>query len=676
MLAVRTLALLGAIFPSLWGIADSLQASEDLQELKSLSLQELFDIEVTIAGKTAQKAGDTAAAVFVITSEDIQRSGLTTIPDLLRMVPGLNVARIDGAKWAVSSRGFNGRFANKLLVLMDGRSVYTPLFSGVYWEMQDTLLADIDRIEVIRGPGATAWGANAVNGVINIITKQAIDTLGGLFYTRVGDEDKITVGGRFGGEVDENMHYRVYAKYFDRDHQILPGGSAANDDFDGLRGGFRLDWQKDYANDFTVQGDIYDAEYGEQIFYPTLDAISTGNLNLVDERVDLSSSSLLARWTENQTESSQQQIQIYFDHFKHNQSQINVTRNTFDLEYQRQFVLWDRHNMVWGLGYRHTKDKVLTSDFARLLPSKKTLSLYSMFLQDEISLLEDKAALTVGAKFQHNEYTGVEVEPSIRFLHKIDDSRVVWLAVSKALRTPGRIDEGSNIGFESSLATPDTGGLPLFVNGGGVGAVSSEELISYEAGYRWTISDKVKFDLALFYSDYQKLRSIETVSVSVEAEPFPYLSIKQIIDSQLEGSTRGVELAIDWRLRDWWRVRLHGSFLNMQLNVKSSSTDIISVGQEGDSPEFQFGLNSSMNFGQDFTLDLNANYVDKLPSKSISDYLSMNLRLAWKVSPGIGLSLVVQNMLQDEHLEYSPIIFRSAETLVERSVYLQLDWRI
>ena len=431
-------------------------------DLTELSIEQLMNIEITTAGRKSQRLSETAAAAFVITQEDIHRSGATTIPDVLRMVPGLQVARIDGNKWAVTARGFNGRFANKLLVLMDGRSVYTPLFSGVIWDVQDTMLEDIDRIEIIRGPGAAVWGANAVNGVINIITKPASDTQGGLLAAMSGTVEKGTVGTRYGGAIGEKGTYRLYGKYFDRNGGVDAAGDDTPDDWHAFRTGFRTDWQSNTFHRMTLQGDLYEGKSGERLTYslPTFPFKNTEN---VDEK--FRGGNLLGRWTYQEEENSEATLQFYYDRTYRSFEIIEETRDTLDLDFQHRTVLLDRHEIQWGLGWRITHDDIRNSFAVSFTPDSQTDNLFSAFIQDEIRFFEDKVRLTIGAKFEHNDYTGFEIQPSARALWTITKNHSVWGG-----GLPGRPDArqgGSDRDLQPDGVSPQPQG-PLRADRGGL----------------------------------------------------------------------------------------------------------------------------------------------------------------------------------------------------------------
>ncbi len=397
-------------------------SSQDLPDVTNMSVEDLMKMQVTSVSKRAQSVADAPAAVFVITQEDIQNSGARSIPELLRMVPGLEVARIDENKWAIGSRGFNGRFDDKLLVLIDGRSVYTPLFSGVYWDVQDVMLEDVDRIEVIRGPGATLWGANAVDGVINIITKSAKDTQSALVKSEGGDEQINADSARYGGKLADKGYYRVYAKYFDWNSSTGLGGQYAGDGWNQVRGGFRSDWALTKADSLTFQGDAYHSRDGETLTVPTLAAPYSDTFGNVGE---YSGGNLLGRWTHSYSDSSNITLQTYFDRTNYADNNLFVDHeNVFDIDFQHDFHLDHNNEIVWGAGYRSVQDRSDSTFTVMVNPSQGQYNLFSAFVQDEVGFLQDRLHVTVGSKFEHNSFTGFEIQPNVRFLANVTEKSV------------------------------------------------------------------------------------------------------------------------------------------------------------------------------------------------------------------------------------------------------------
>ena len=509
----------------------ALAAAQPSQDLTDLSLEELMNIEVTSVSKKGQPLSQAAAAIFVITQEDIRRSGVTSIPEALRMAPGINVAKVDGNKWAITARGLNDRYANKLLMLIDGRTVYSPVFAGTYWELQDYVLEDIDRIEVIRGPGGSLWGANAVNGVINIITKKAKDTQGVLASTVAGKEEGIgTV--RYGGAVGSDLHYRVYGKYFNRD-TAYSSPTGAHDDWRAGRGGFRADWAASSHDTVTVQGDYSEGRAGQR---QTLATLSTPFSRTINEDAGLFSHNLLTRWTHQLEGGSETSLQLYYDLYRRDTTALAERVQTYDIDFQHRFALPLRQEIVWGLGYRLMSDQFRNSINTQVLKDSRNISLYSAFLQDEIRLIPDRLSLTLGSKFLHNDYTGFEIQPSARILWQAAPAHTFWAAASRAVRTPDRFREDGTV---------NVAGTPFgFVQIQGNNQQQSETVVSYELGYRTSLFEQLSLDIAIFYNHYDNLVYAQSVSTFASR-----------LANNTSGHTSGIEVAADWRPLEWWSLR-------------------------------------------------------------------------------------------------------------------------
>ena len=666
----RASICVGAFALTLPLLAQAAAPSETTGSVESyldLPLQDLLSMEVTTVSKKEQSISETAAAVFVITQEDIRRSGATAIPELLRMVPGFQVARVDANTWAISSRGFNTIFANKLLVLIDGRTVYTPSFSGVYWDIQDTLLEDVERIEVIRGPGATLWGANAVNGIVNIITEDAADTHAGLATLGAGSENKGIVALRYGGALGERTDGRIYAKYVDRDGVTnLATGDDVGDDWQATRAGFRVDGELHPQRRWTLQGDIYQQDHDQtSLLWQTAPPF----LISTDDSAESSGWNLLARWEEDFSDTSSATLQIYFDHTERDEIFLEQQYDTLDLDFQHRFAPAANTEIVWGVGYRHIDDDFENTFNASLTPDSEDRELWSAFIQGEFSLLADQVRLTLGSKFEDNDYTGFEYQPSVRLLWAPNEQHSVWGAVSRAVRTPSRVEDSGTIvtsvapiGFPPGFAVVTTTGSNRF---------ESEKLVAYELGYRVTKGRDLSFDAAAFFNQYDELRSTEFTSPTTIA-----------FDNKANADSYGLELVADWRPQDWWRLQTTYTWLKLDLELDSDSTDTITTAlEEGSNPEHQWTLRSSMNLARNWEFDLWAYYVDHVPVASalalsqnieVDAYVSLNARIAWRPRKDLELSLIGRNLLDPEHLEYVDDFF-SAPAEIERSVYAQLQ---
>lgn len=631
------------------------QMARAVEDLTQLSLEDLMEVKITSVAKKAQAVSQTAAAVFVITQEDIRRSGVTSIPEALRMVPGLHVAKVDGNKWAITARGFNGRYSNKLLVLMDGRTVYTPTFSGTYWEIQDTVLEDIDRIEVIRGPGGSLWGANAVNGVINIITKKAGNTQGMLASAVAGTEETITTL-RYGGTIGESLSFRVYGKAFARDTAYATTG--AHDDWRAARSGFRADWRAGAQDALTFQGDYMQGRAGQRQYLPNL-GVPFGTITPVNDAA-LQSHHALGRWSHQLTTGGETQLQLYFDSYARDEPSFRDHVDTYDLDFQHRLAPIGSHEITWGAGYRLMEDRFQNSTVTQITPHARGISLYSGFLQDEITLVPDQVKLTLGSKILHNDFTGVEIQPSARVLWNVTPSQTLWAALSRAVRTPDRFREDGTLnilqtfsGTRRQLPNPN---------------LAAEKVASVEVGYRGTFGDRVSVDLATFYNSYTDLISSATIN-----------SLLSQYANASSGQTYGVELAADWRITDWWTLRPAFTYMQSRLTGPGSSGD----GGQGSTPDHQLSIRSRMNLPYQAEFDAWLRWVDHLDSLRastsdgggmVSSYTTLDLRLGWRPMPGLTVDVIGQNLLSAYHREYVTQAGGFQNTDVQRAGLIRITW--
>ena len=656
-------------------LPDAVSLKSELDEELRWIHEETF---VFTASRHEQKISETAAAVFIVTHEDIRRSGATTIPDILRMVPGLQVSQINSNMWAVTSRGFNRRFADKLLVLMDGRTIYSSTFTGVLWDTKDTLIEDIERIEVIRGPGAALWGANAVNGIINIITKKVEDTQGTLLTFGTGNIERSFGGVRYGGKLGNNLFYRGYVKYFDRDGLNISSTSAdANDSWDAVRGGFKIDWKATIKDSFTLQGDIYDGDSGnleDFVAPPPLTPID----NTKNDR-EFSGGNILGRYSHTFSETSDMILQLYFDRTLDEFNNVEVGAgnlstgaqiNTYDLDFQHSFSFGDRNKITWGVGTRHIYDKIKSSANISYTRRKRHAPLYSAFLQDEVTLIDDRLKLILGTKYENNDYSGSEIMPNVRLLWTPDDRNTVWASVARAVKTPTRAQHDINELFLSRISTVP---LPTFLVAKGDRDTRSEDLTAYEIGYRFNPFEDVSIDIAAFYNDYDDLLTAEAGPVDLSNFP-TYLSIPAVFDNKMKGDTYGVEVSAQWQALDWWQLHATYTYLDMQLHGIGENSVTPEL-QEGQSPENQALLRSLMDLPMDLELDTTVRYVDHIPTFDINSYSEMDLRLGWKPKDGLELSIAGRNLLDNGHEEYRGTIFAIPSSDIERSVYFKVTWR-
>ena len=651
------------------------QNSRNVPDVTAMSMEDLMNLQVTSVSKHTQKVADAAAAIFVITQEDIRRSGATSIPEALRLVPGLEVARIDQNKWAIGSRGFNGRFDNKLLVLIDGRSVYTPLFSGVYWNVEDVMLEDVDRIEVIRGPGATLWGANAVDGVINVITKKAKSTQSAVVTAGAGTEERAAGGVRYGGKLGDNTYYRAYTKYFDWGPSAYPSGMTAHDGWDALRGGFRADWTPAGANSLTLQGDIYRTRFDETL---TVASLSAPYSNTFPNDGKYSGGNILGRWN-HASEGSSMSLQMYYDNTTiTDHSLFGDHQNILDIDFQHGFRVGDSQQFVWGVGYRSIRDKNDASFTVSLQPNQVTLNQFSTFIQDEISLADNRLQITLGSKFERNEFTGFEIEPNARLLWNLTPNQSIWTAVSRAVRTPALTEEGLRL--NSQVIPPGTPAnptpLPAVVAVFGSQQFNSEDLLAYELGYRVQATSSVSLDIATFYNNYSNLRSAEPGAPFVEGSPAPTdIVIPFVAGNKMSGGTYGVELFADWKVIPKWRLVGSYSYLQMDIHKNRDSQDPTPDNPNGSSPRHQWYLRSSIDLPKHFEQDTTLRFVDQLPGLNVPSYYSLDAHLGWRPVTKLEISIGGQNLLNNWHFEFMPDFVNTSPTVVKRSIFGSITWK-
>ncbi|HEX7961874.1 MAG TPA: TonB-dependent receptor [Terriglobales bacterium] len=646
-------------------------------DVTQMSMEDLMNVQVTSVSKRQQKLANAAAAIFVITQDDIRRSGATSIPEALRMVPGIQVARLDENKWAIASRGFNGRFDNKLLVLIDGRSVYTPLFSGVYWNIQDVMLEDVDRIEVIRGPGATLWGANAVDGVINIITKPAGSTQSALVTAGGGTEERGAANVRYGGKLSKDTYYRAYGKYFNFGPSVYPSTDiSANDNWDAWRGGFRTDWKPSGPNSITLQGDIHHSKFGETL---TLPSLQSPFATTFPNQGSVGGGNVLGRWNHSFTNSSMT-LQMYYDHTNIVDDALFTDRqNIFDVDFQHGFRPGEHQEVVWGLGYRAINDNNQSSPTVSIQSNQLTLNEFSGFVQDEVSMFDKRLRVTLGSKLEHNEFTGFEVEPNARLLWTLTKNQSVWTAVSRAVRTPAITEEGLRLNTAVIPPGAPTNPTPLATVVAIMGSpqFKSEDLLAYELGYRVQVSGNFSADVATFYNNYTHLRTAEPGLPVVEGNPIPTDIVAPFVAAnKMRGGTYGGELFADWRMFPNWRLQGSYSYLQMSLRKDPTSLDPLPDNPAGSSPHNQFYIRSSVDLTKHFEHDFIVRYVDRLQGLNIPSYTSVDTHFTWKTASGLELSIGSQNLLNNRHIEFVPDFINTSPTEVRRTVYGSITWRM
>lgn len=658
------------------------QEAGEGSDLASLTLEELMDVQLTSVLRKGESLGETPAPVTVITAEQIRRSGATELPELLRLVPGVAVARIDSHTWAISARGFNGRNAGKLLVLVDGRSIYTPLFSGVQWETQDLVLEDIERIEVIRGPGGTLWGANAVNGIINIVTKPARQTQGKSLAAILGNEDPYNAVARFGGSLDGGGAYRVYGKAVRRDGLVREDGKEAKDDWDAWRAGFRADWKAGRGDDWTVLGEGSRGSTGLWAAPPLPDG---SVLPLPGLEGHFHTAFLVGRWLRRASPGNEIQIQGSLDFFERTDGFIGEKYQAANLDFQQSFQAGNHHRLVWGLGARWASDRAwyASSVFgdSAFLPEKRLMPLWSAYLQDQWSL--GNLNLFLGTKLEHNRYTGLEIQPSLRASWLASPRFTLWAGVSRGLRTPSRITSDTSIRNTLPSQMPKA---TIVTEMRGNPDSPAEELVACETGLRWNPGAAFSFDLALFVNRYDNLATVDPLPPEIEFTPQGMvITTRMRTLSGAEAETKGGEAGLLWAPDPSWSLRGGASYLQSEVTLQPGSEDnYITAGYSGGDPRWQGFLTGSFDLGKKWELDATLRRVGRIPGEdkgpgSLSEsgvpaYTEADLRLAWKPRPGLEVAFLGMNLLQADHPEFIDSALFALPTRVQRRLALKFTW--
>ncbi|MFP5506611.1 MAG: TonB-dependent receptor plug domain-containing protein [Gammaproteobacteria bacterium] len=624
--------------------------------LVDLSLEELSNLEVTSVSKRAERLTDAAASIFVITADDIRSHGARSLPEALRLAPNLHVARTSASSYIITARGFSSSSANKLLVLIDGRSVYTPLFSGVFWDAQDVMLEDIERIEVVSGPGGTLWGTNAVNGVINIITRPARDTQGGLVAVGIGNREADGAL-RFGGTLGGNGHYRVYGKYFDRDGTRLMDGTSRDDGWHRGQVGFRADWSLP-GNRISVHGNAYRGDVGQ----PEPGTITLNGVDMDLDAIDISGVNLTARWDRDLDDGGTLMVQAYYDRTERTvPPTFAETLDIVDVQFLHTLRPIGRHTLAWGAEYRHAWDDVDNSRYVEFLPASERLAWTSLFAQDEMQLREDLRFIA-GARIEHNDYTGFEFLPNLRLAWNPIPEHMLWTAASRAVRSPSRLDRDTHIPL-SAFVDPVPAGLPTYVLDGGDN-VRSEIATVYELGYRAQLTPAASFSATLFRADYDYLRSQEIHTGEINL--FFYAN-------GMEGKTSGLEMWGSYQAAPNWRLSAGAMFLDMDLRRKPDSTDTNGPAVLGNDPSHQWQLRSVFGITPRHEFDLMIRRVGELPDPQVPAYTAVDARLGWQVSHDVELSLTLENLFDSAHPESGQQTFRGE---YRRSAFLKMLWRV
>ena len=633
------------------------------QDLKRLSLEELLRVEITTVMRVPESTMAIPAAVAVITQDDIRRSGATSLPEVLRLAPGVQVAQQDAARYAIAVRGFADRLSRSMLVLVDGRAVYSPLFAGTYWEVQDTLLEDIDRIEIIRGPGGTLWGANAVNGIINIITRRSQDAQGTLVSAALGSDMRGPVAVRYGGKAGSQGFYRGYVKAFDRDPQYH-ADQVNFDAFTMVQSGFRGDWTLAHSRTLTLQGDLYGGTLGQR--YNTLRDSAPYTQSVVRDAA-LSGGNVLARWVV-PTSAGEFQVQTYYDRTSRDERPVAEARDTFDVDFQHRLRRWRRHDIVWGSGYRVTNGRITAVAPAAFFPANRTDNLYTAFVQDEVTVRPDRLRLVLGSKLEHNDYSGLEFQPGARVMWTASSTTAMFGAVTRAVRTPSRVETDYSTG---SLANP---ALPSFVRLQPNLDFQPEELTAYELGYRFRAVPSLYVTASAFFNRLDNILSTELLTSFVETTPSPRLILPVSFANGLRGDTHGLEVSADFRPISWWRNTANYSWLRVDLTRKAGSVDVSQERRgEGLSPQHQVQVVSSVDLPHRLSLEWFLRYSSALPAGPVPAYATSSVRASWLPRAHLEVAIVGQNLHQNRHLEWPT--GANVNVLIQRSALVTATWR-
>ncbi|HNP27303.1 MAG TPA: TonB-dependent receptor, partial [Nitrosomonas sp.] len=650
----------------------------DDDQFLSLSLEELMEIRVvnvSSVSRRTQKLTEVASAIFVITQEDIRRSGATSIPETLRMAPGVQVARISTDKWAVSVRGFNGLSSSKVQVLIDGRSDYSPLIAGTLWAQQDTLMEDIERIEIIRGPAATVWGTNAVNGVINIITKKASDTQGTFLTAGGGSFEQGFMSARYGGKINNNTPFRIYAKGFTRDSTASLSGVDNHDQWHSVRGGFRIDHTRG-IDQLTLHSEIFYSALGDTLNNAALDLPSiTGK----GERGHQEGGYMRFRWDRTFSEASSLALQASYDRNRYQllpYSQYDA--ESFDVDFQHRFPLLDKHDLTWGLHYRANINKVFDTEVVTFSPRQRDNHFFSFFIRDEIALIPDHLFFTVGTRLDHNDFTGLEVQPNARITWTPNNKHSIWAAISRAVRTPSRLEYDANVnsGLEYSTLGIPALSIPLLAVLQGRDNFNSEKLLAYELGYRHQFSANASIDISGFINDYSQLRDFTFGGLSLSSGPPQQFILPLYLTNKASALTYGFEMSADWKPMNRWH--LHSSYSYLDMHISSSELsqfDPTTGSADKVSPQHQLSLRSNYDISEKLQINLWLRYTSKLAFYDIPDHVTMDAKLAFKPVKNVELFLVGQNLFSEHHREFVSDIIPSMPARIPRGIYVGAQWR-
>ena len=657
-------------------VAGSAAAPED-PPLTELTLEELMNVEVTLPSRRPEALARASAAVTIITQDDIRRSGVTNIPDALRLAPGVQVAEATASQWFIGIRGFASRLTRSLLVMMDGRSLYTPLYAGTYWEVQNTFLEDIDRIEVVRGPGGALWGPNAFNGVINVVTRSARETQGMLATAGGGTEERAFARARYGGQVGDDLYYRIYGLYFDRAAFPTTDGAPGVDDWSQGQGGFRLDWEPTSDDAVTLQGDLYDGSIGQRT--PII-SYEPPFVSFTDRAVDVSGGNVLGRWNRRLGEGSDLALQLYWDHTFRRDPTFREQRDTFDVELQHRIQLPWRQELLWGGEYRVSADSTAGIPTLQLDPADETLHLVSGFVQDDVWLLPDRLRLTVGSRFDSTTYSDFDYEPNASLAWYPAPRHALWGSVSRAVRTPSRIETGLfltgqpiNLERPANVACLPSAARCVYPQITGNDDFESETILAYQLGYRVQPESWLFLDVATFYNEYDHLQTLEQrAPFDQDTPPLPHTLVPLLFTNRMHGQSFGVEIGATALPRSWLRLSAVYSYLEIDLHSDPGGADASNAtAVEDASPHHQVTAQGAIELPWQAELDLVFRYVDRLQvgAQVVPAYATFDVRLAKVFANALEVALVGQNLGQATHREAFP------GQEVPRGMYGQLRWR-
>lgn len=661
-------------------LLDFCAAQQAPGDLTKASLEDLLNMQVTTVSKKEQRLGETAAAVYVITAQQIERSGLTSIPEVLRLAPGVDVAQVSSSVWAISIRGFNSRYSDKLLVLVDGRTVYSATFSQVLWNVQELPLENVERIEVIRGPGAAIWGANAVDGIINVITRSANSTQGGLLAAVSGTHDAALGTLRYGWPAGSHAASSFTTQYENESPMDGFSGQSNHDRWDLQRAGARVDWAPSQESNFVFEGSLYQSgakETGERaVLAPPFNEITNGPSIY-------SGGDFLFRWKHDFSGGSETMLQGFCDRSHQQYPVIGATENTFDLDFQHHLHLKGRHDLLWGMGARAVKLQTRGTFWFAFHPQDTTIKLFSAFGQDEIALLHDHMRLTLGARLEHNDYSGAEIQPDLRLLWAVRPRHSLWTAASRAIRSPATLEEGAHA---DALAFEGPGGIPVVTAVIGHAGFASEKLWAYQAGYRAEPAAGLSFDLATFYNRYDRLSSGIPGNPTLEnTAAGPYFLLPIVLGNGSRADSEGLEIAANYAPRKFWELGGSYSWLRLRYEQVPGEPSGIESFSAGASPQHQFQVHSYLTFRHHFDFDSSLYFVGRLAEQAggitleelptVPRYTRLDVHLAWRLRENLQFSSGLQNLLGPRHLEFGEDIVPMVPAEVTRDFYGKVTWR-